>query len=392
MKKILLLVFIGAFITSSFSQEGYKFKEIKRLPATSVKDQNRSGTCWSFSGLSFIESEMIRKGKKNIPDLSEMFVVRHCYSDKAIKAVRLHGHLNFAGGGAFHDVLYVIKKYGMVPENVYKGIEYGEDNHVHGEVDKILKMYVDGVIKNRNRRLSTVWHKGFNGILDTYFGDLPKTFEYEGKEYTPRSFADQYMEINPDNYIQVSSYTHHPYYEKFIIEVPDNWLWGAVYNLPLNEFMSVFDNAIDNGYTIAWASDVSEKGFAYNKGIAVVPEADVKDMTGSEKAKWEKLTDSEKNAMLYKLDKPGKEKNITPELRQKAFDNYTTTDDHGMHIVGIAKDQNGTKYYIIKNSWAAENLYDGYFYASETFVKYKTMSIMVHKDALPKDIRKKLKI
>jgi len=372
-------------------EEGYQFTDIKRLPTTSVKDQHRSGTCWSFSGLSFIESEMIRMGKPQV-DLSEMFVVNHCYSDKAIKHVRMHGAFNFGGGGAFHDVTYVLKNYGIVPEGVYGGLNYGEEGHTHGEMDKVLSNYVEGVIKNRNKKLTPVWHKGFDGILSSYLGEMPEKFDYEGKEYTPKSFAKDFVGVNADDYIEISSYTHHPFYEKFIIEVPDNWLWDEVYNVPLNEMMQIMEDAIMKGYSIGWASDVSEKGFKYRNGYAIVPEADTKNMSDSEISKWQKLSSKEKEAKLYNAG-PGKEKVITQEMRQKAFDNYTTTDDHGMHIVGIAKDQKDNKYFVVKNSWADDsNSYKGYFYASFPFVAYKTMSFMIHKDALSKEMKAKLGI
>jgi len=371
-------------------KEAYQFSDIKRLPATSVKDQHRSGTCWSFSGLSFIESEMIRMGKPEV-DLSEMFVVYNCYSDKAKRHVRMHGNFNFGGGGAFHDVTYVLKNYGIVPEGVYEGLNYGESGHTHGELDAVLNDYVTAVIKNRNKRLTPVWHKGFDGILDSYLGEKPEKFEYEGKEYTPKSFAKDFVGVNADDYIEISSYTHHPFYEKFIIEVPDNWLWDEVYNVPLNEMMEIMEKAIMDGYTIGWASDVSEKGFMYRKGIAIVPETETKNMTDSEISKWESLSKTEKAAKLSGDAGPVKEKEITQKLRQVAYDNYTTTDDHGMHIVGIAKDQKDNKYFIVKNSWADDsNKYDGYFYASFPFVAYKTMSFMIHKDALSKEMKKKL--
>ncbi|MPQ47842.1 aminopeptidase [Marinifilum sp. N1E240] len=371
-------------------KESYQFSDIKRLPATSVKDQHRSGTCWSFSGLSFIESEMMRMGKPEV-DLSEMFVVYNCYSDKAIKHVRMNGHFNFGGGGAFHDVTYVLKNYGIVPENVYEGLNYGESGHTHGELDAILKDYVTAVIKNKNRKITPVWHKGFDGVLDAYLGETPEKFEYEGKEYTPKSFAKDFVGVNADDYIEISSYTHHPFYEKFIIEVPDNWLWDEVYNVPMNEMMQIMEDAIMKGYSIGWASDVSEKGFMYRKGIAIVPDATTKNMSDSEISKWESLSKDEKDAKLKGEAGPVKEKVITQEMRQIAFDNYTTTDDHGMHMVGIAKDQQDNKYFIVKNSWADDsNKYDGYFYASFPFVAYKTMSFMIHKDALSKEMKEKL--
>jgi len=372
-------------------EEGYQFTKIVDLPATSIKDQYRSGTCWSFSTTSFLESEVLRM-KNDTIDLSEMFVVYHCYSDKATRYVRLHGNLNFGGGGAFHDVTYVLKHYGLVPEDAYKGLNYGQDNHVHGELDEILKDYVDGVVKNKNRQLSTAWHNGFDGILDAYFGELPEEFEYKGKKYTPQTYAKEVTGLNPDDYVEITSYTHHPFYTKFAIEIPDNWLWDDVYNVPLEDLKEIFHHALEKGYTIAWGADVSERGFSFKKGIAIVPDADTKDMSDLERAKWEKMSKSERDQKLYNFDGPVQEKVITQEMRQEAFDNYKTTDDHGMHITGMVKDQTGKIFYKVKNSWNTNNKYDGYFYASEPFVMYKTMDIMIHKDALPKDIRKKLGI
>lgn len=389
-----LLFLITLLITApSFAQDeetGYEFTTVEELPATSVKNQYRSGTCWSFSGISLLESEMIRMGKEAV-DLSEMWIVRHAYSDKAEKYVRFHGHLNFAGGGAFHDVTNMIKEYGIVPESVYDGLEYGEDKHIHGEFDAVLKGYVDEVMENKNKKLTPVWHDGFNKLLDTYMGEKPEKFTFEGKEYTPESFASEYVGINPDDYIELSSYTHHPFYSKFILEVPDNWAYGEVYNVPVDELIEVIDHAIESGYTVAWASDVSEKGFSWKNGVAIVPSEDIEDMTGTEQSKWEDLTEEEKEEMMYSFEEPVNEKKITQEMRQEAFNNWKTTDDHGMHITGIAKDQNGTKYYKVKNSWSdKDHIYDGYLYASEAFVRYKTMDIMIHKDALPEEIADKL--
>ena len=374
----------------SSDEEGYHFTTVKELPHTSVKDQYRSGTCWAFSGLSFLESEMLRMGKPKV-DLSEMYVVYHCYIDKAIKTVRMHGNLNFGPGGAFHDVTYVLRNYGIVPDSVYAGLNYGEKKHVHGEMDEVLKNIVDAVVENKNKKLSTAWEGAITGTLDAYLGQLPTTFEYKGKSYTPKTFESNYCGLNPDDYVEITSFTHHPFYSKFKLEVPDNWEWSEVYNVPLDEMMEIIDNSLNNGYTVAWAADVSEKGFSTSKkGVAVVPDADVKDMTDSEQSKWEKLTDKQKDEELYKLDKPGKEKHITQAMRQEAFDDYETTDDHGMHIIGLAKDQDGTMYYKVKNSWGDYNAWDGYFYASKPYVRYKTTCIMVNKNAIPKDIRKKL--
>jgi bleomycin hydrolase len=372
--------------------KGYQFTTVTDIPCTSVKDQSRSGTCWSFSGIGFLEAEMIRLGKPAI-DLSEMFVVNHSYSDKAEKYVRLHGNLNFSAGGAFHDVTNAIRSYGIVPEEVYKGLNYGEEKHVHGEFDRVLLDQVKVVVENPNKKLTTAWHDALNASIDTYLGKIPEKFNFQNKDYTPKSFAQDVVGLNMDDYVEISSYTHHPFYSKFVIEVPDNWAWGEVYNVPVNEMEEIIDNSILTGYTVAWAADVSEKGFATSKiGVAVIPEVDKENMTDAEIIKWEKQSEKEQNEELYKLDKPGKEKVITQEMRQIDFDNYQTTDDHGMLIVGSAKDQTGTPYYKVKNSWGDYNDYDGYFYASKPYVMFKTTSIMVHKDAIPKSIRKKLNL
>jgi len=372
-------------------EEGYVFTDIKRWPATPVKDQHRSGTCWSFSGISLLESELLRMGKGEY-DLSDMFIVRASYAAKARKYVRMNGHLNMAAGGAFHDVFNVMRTEGMLPEEVYNGLVIGEDNHVHGEMDEVFKKYVDAIIANKNRKLSPVWADGFDALLDTYLGEVPKSFDYKGKTYTPQSFAAS-LGLNPDDYINLTSFTHHPFYKPFIIEVPDNWAWGTAYNIPLDELIQVMDFALDKGYTIAWGSDVSEKGFSHRKGVAIVPEKDFKEMSGAEIERWEKMPKKDQEKELYSFDKPGRERVITQAIRQLAFDNYETTDDHGMHIIGTAKDQNGTLYYIVKNSWADNsNDFGGYFYASVPFVRYKTLNIVLHKNGIPDAIRKKLGI
>lgn len=371
--------------------KAYEFKMIKEIQTTPVKDQYRSSTCWSFATISFLETEMIRTGKPEI-DLSEAWVVRNAYSDKAVKYVRLQGNLNFAGGGASHDVTNCIKRYGMVPEEVYQGLNYGTEKFVHGELDAVLKGYVENVIKNPNKELTPTWHNGFNGILDAYFGEIPEKFNYKGKDFTPKTFAKDYLGINPDDYIEVTSYTHHPYYSQFVFELPDNWDYGLIYNVKLDELVEIIDYAIENGYSVIYGGDVSEKGFSWKNGIAIMPDMNVEETSGSDKEHWTTMSKDEKEKVLYSFEKPVKEMEITPEMRQKGFDNYRTSDDHSMHIIGIAEDQNGNKFYKLKNSWDTDNIYNGYLYMSEAFLKYKINNIMVSKNAVPKEIAKKLKL
>ncbi|MCI7285310.1 MAG: C1 family peptidase [Parabacteroides sp.] len=398
MKKFFVSALMLAFALSSVSakdkkkteDEGYVFTTVKELKITPVKNQNRTGTCWCFSTLGFLESELLRMGKGEY-DLSEMFIVSKNYKDKAEKFVRLHGELNYAQGGSFEDVLQAWKDYGIVPESVMNGLQYGEDMHVHNELESASRAYLDEIIKNPNRKLSTAWKKGFDGIIDAYLGTAPEKFTYNGKEYTPKSFAAE-LGINPDDYVSLTSYTHHPFYSEFAIEVQDNWRWATSYNLPIDELMQVFENAINTGYTIAWGADVSEKGFTRN-GIGVIPDIESMERSGSDQDRWLGLSTSEKDAEIKKMmEKPCKELEITQEMRQEAYDNYETTDDHGMQIYGIAKDQTGKKFYMIKNSWGTDNKYKGTWYISENFVKYKTMNIVVHKDALPQAIKDKLHI
>lgn len=389
-KLIAASLLLACSLTTVGAQEegGYVFTPVKELKITSVKNQSRTGTCWCFSSLGFLESEVIRMGKGE-QDLSEMFIVSHNYKDKADKYVRLHGKLNFAQGGSFDDVLCAWKQYGIVPESAMTGLQYGEEQHAHSEMEQLATSYVSTVIKNPNGKLSPVWKKGFDGIIDTYLGELPEKFTYNGKEYTPKSYAQE-LGLNPDDYVSLTSYTHQPFYSAFPIEVEDNWRWTNSYNLPIDEFMQVFDNAINTGYSVAWASDVSEQGFTRN-GVAVVPDIKAIETSGSDQDKWIGLSKKEKDDEIKKLlEKPCQELAITQEMRQKDYDNYRTTDDHGMQIYGIAKDQNGKKFYMVKNSWGTDNKYKGTWYASEAFVAYKTMTIVVHKDALPKAVKTKL--
>ncbi|MBP3482577.1 MAG: aminopeptidase [Alistipes sp.] len=389
MKRLTLILLFAAGLTlSAYADKGYKFTDGKLVKTTSVKNQFRSGTCWCFSALSFLENEIMRAGGEEL-DLSEMWIVRNIYFEKAVKYVRLHGSLNFAVGGASHDVINGIRNYGIVPEEVYRGLNYGTDKPHFNEIDAVLKAYVDAIIRNPNKKLTTAWQNGLNAILDSYFGVRPEKFTYKGKEYTPQSFAES-LPINIDDYVSIGSFTHHPFYTKFIIEVPDNWAWDTIYNVPLDEMMAVIDNALANDYSVEWATDVSERGFSRTKAIGIIPEADVESMSGTEAERWGKLTDKEKEDALYSFDKPRKEKKITQQMRQEAFDNYETTDDHGMVIIGTATDQNGNNYYKVKNSWDVRPPYGGYYYFSRPFAEYKTISIMVNKNAVPTEIRQKL--
>lgn len=393
--KISALILAGLVAAPVFAQEpsdtSFVFTDIISLPTTSVKDQNKSGTCWCFAGTSFFEDEIRRIGGDSL-DLSEMFTVRHCYSDKADKYVRMYGQSNFAPGGSLLDVPYVWKRYGAVPEEVYRGLEYGEDKHVHGELDAVLSAYVNAIVKKPNKKLSKAWKKGVEGVLDAYLGELPETFEYKGKTYTPQSYAAS-LPIKLEDYVALTSFTHHPFYDQFVFEVPDNWLYGQYYNLPLDEFKAVVDNALENGFPLVWAADVSEGGFKWADGVALMPKAkDEADMEGTELARWVKLSDKERAGKQYDFKAPVEEIEVTQESRQEMFDNQETTDDHGMEIVGVAKDQKGNRYYKVKNSWDTNQVYDGFFYVSEPYFKAKTVNILVHKDALPKAIAKKLNI
>ena len=381
-----------ALVVSVSAQEkkGYQFTDGTLVKTTSVKNQFRSGTCWCFSALSFIENEVMRAGGEEL-DLSEMWIVRNIYFEKAVKYVRLHGHLNMAVGGAFHDVTKGIEKYGIVPQEVYPGFNYGTDKPVFGEIDAVLKAYVDAVVQNKNKKLTTAWKDGLNGILDAYFGKMPEKFTYKGKEYTPQSFAES-LPVKMSDFVFVTSYTHHPFYEQYIVEVPDNWMWETAYNVPLNELMQIVDNALANNYSVGWAADVSEKGFHRTKAIGIIPEDNIESMSGTEAERWGRLSEQERQKELYAFDKPVKEKKITQLMRQEAFDNYENTDDHGMVIIGTATDQNGNPFFKVKNSWDIRPPYGGYYYFSRPYVEYKTMEIMVNKNAIPKAIRKKMGI
>ncbi len=369
---------------------GFVFTTVKENPITSVKDQNRSSTCWAFSTLAFVESELLRMGKGEY-DLSEMYVVHKTMLDRAVNYVRFHGESSFAPGGSAYDILYCIRHYGIVPQEAMPGIMYGDSLPVHAELDIVAGGYVNALAKSTKlKKLTKVWQTGLRRIYDTYLGECPEEFDYAGKRYTPQSFVKM-LGFNADDYVSITSYTHHPFYTQFPLEVPDNWRLDMMYNVPLEDLMAIIDNAIDKGYTMAWGADVSEIGFTRD-GIGVMPDADKgADLTGSDMAHWLGLSQADKKKEL--TSKPLPEMTITQQMRQDAYDNWETTDDHGMQIFGLAKDQNGKEYYMVKNSWGTQrSKYKGIWYISRAFMEYKTNDILVHKDAIPKDIRKKMGI
>ncbi len=369
-------------------EEGFVFTPVKEIAISAIKDQNRSSTCWSFSGIGLLEAELIRMGKGEV-DFSEMFVVYHCMVERAELYVRMHGDATFSPGGSFYDVLSVMKRHGMVPQTAMPGIMYGEKLPVHNELDAVAKGYIDAIAKKNHNKLTPVWKQGLSAIYETYLGELPETFMVEGKEMTPKTYVES-LELNADDYVSLTSFTHHPFYSQFVLEIPDNWRHSYSYNLPMEELMAVMKNAINTGYTFAWGADVSEVGFSRN-GVAVMPDdAKAAEMSGSDMAKWTGMSPVDKREEYTR--KPLPEMEITQEMRQEAFDNWETTDDHGMLIYGIAKDQNGKPYFMMKNSWGDEGKYKGLWYVSEAFVNYKTMNIMLHKDAIPSDIKAKLGI
>ena len=385
MKKILTLALL-ALSLNTFAQRApspikasdYQFTTVKENPITSIKNQYRSGTCWCFSTISFLESEIIKaknlKDPSQYPDFSEMYVVRRAYYDRAIKYVRMDGKLNFAAGSDFGDVLEVAKAYGLINQAHYSGFQYGYDKPVQAELDAVLKGYVDAVVKNPNKKLTKVWPKGVEGILDAYMGEIPED----------KIIKEDALGIKMDDYLGFTSYTHHPFYTAFAMEVEDNWRCTPSWNVPLDEFMAIIDYAVDKGYTVAWGGDVSEPGFTRD-GLAILIDMEALATSGSDQERWVGKAD-EKPAEKAAV----KEIDVTQELRQDYYDEKTSTDDHGMHLYGIAKDQNGTKYYLIKNSWGETGEYKGIWYMSENFVKGKTLNILVNKNAVPKDILKKI--
>ncbi|MFD1603356.1 aminopeptidase C [Flavobacterium artemisiae] len=360
---------------SDKSKENFKFTEVINLGTTSVKTQGSSGTCWSYSTNSFLESEMIRLGKQPV-ELSQIYSARNVYVDKGENYVRMHGAITLGDGGALHDVINMYKKYGTVPREVYTGLNYGTDKNKFAEMAALIEGVLAAVVKNPNGELTPNWKKAYAAVIDSYLGKAPENFTYKGKNYTPQSFAKEVVGINPDEYVEMSSFTTSPYYQKTTMMVPDNWSLDQVYNVKVNDMTDVIDNALKKGYTVAWATDVSEKSFSWKNGVAYVSQKKFEDMTAEEKADM--------------FNGPKAEPEITPEMRQAAFDNYTTTDDHGMHIIGLAKDQTGKEYYIVKNSWGETNDYKGFLFVTKNFVKYKTTALLVNKGGIPAEIAKKL--
>ncbi|MBR1518384.1 MAG: aminopeptidase [Prevotella sp.] len=400
MKKILTFAFALLIASGAMAQDKAEkknpnapvFTTIKELPITSVKDQNRSGTCWNFSTLSFFEAEILKATGKTY-DLCESFVENKTYMERAIQVVRFHGDCQFAQGGSAEDVLSTLKNHGICPEEAMPlpGTLYGDSLNNFNEFFSLLEPYVAAVAKNSAKKISGQWKVGLQGILDAYLGKCPEEFMYEGKKYTPKSFAAS-LGIDFNDYVSITSYTHHPFYSTFAVEVQDNWRFPQSYNLPIDEMARVIENAIDNGYTVAWGGDVSEDGFT-RAGLAyAIDTKKTESLAGSDMARWLKMTPAKKKSLIDSLGCKVPEVVPTQELRQERFDNWELTDDHGMLIYGVAKDQNGKEYYMVKNSWGETGDYKGTWYMTKNFIIGNTMDFLVNKNAIPKDIRKKLGI
>lgn len=400
MKKIIALALLAVVATGA-NAKGKKqpkvdpnkpvFTIVKENPITSVKDQNRSGTCWAYSTLSYFESEILKSTGKTY-DLCESFVANKDYMDRAIQVVRYHGDMQFSQGGSAYDVYYVLKNYGICPENAmpFPGSLYGDSLNNFNELFSLLEPYVEGIATNKASKISNQWKVGFQGILDAYLGKCPENFTYEGKNYTPKSFASS-LGLNMDDYVTITSYTHHPFYSQFVVEVQDNWRNPASYNLPMDEMMQIIDNAVMNGYTVAWGGDVSEPGFTRDGLAYMIDAKKMQSLQGSDMARWLGLSAAKRRNLIDSLGYVP-EVQPTQEMRQERFDNWELTDDHGMLIYGIAKDQNGKKYYMVKNSWGEAGKYKGTWYMTKTFIAANTMDYMVNKNAIPANIRKKMGI
>jgi len=384
-----LLLLISGSIKSQNTSSGYTFTITKQVKTTPVKNQQSTGTCWSFATTSFIETELLRLGQPEF-DLSEMYFVRYVYLDKANLYIRFQGTNNFSEGGQAHDVLNVMRNYGIVTDDAYPGKNYGSNYHNHGELEANLKSFMETTLKKEDGKLTTAWAPAFEAIVDTYLGKVPQEFNFNDKKYSPTSLLES-TGLKVDDYVEITSFNHHPYYKQFILEIPDNWHRDLYYNLPLDELMQVIDNALMNGYSVCWDGDVSEKGFAYKKGVAIIPAGKVEDLKNSDMSRWTEIPEKDRISQMYNFNGPVPELNVTQENRQLNFDNQTSTDDHLMHLVGLATDQNGTKYYYTKNSWGLDySPYSGYLYMSESYVRMKTIAILIHKDAIPTEIAMKL--
>ena len=398
LNKFVQLALVGVVFFSSFGSlsaqnpaPGYTFTMVKEVKTTPVKNQQSTGTCWSFATTSYIETELLRLGQPEY-DLSEMFFARTAYSDKANLYVRFGGTNNFGQGGQAHDVLNVVKKFGMATDEAYAGKKYGSNDHNHGEVESALKAFVDAVIKKEGGKLTTAWATAYESILDAYFGKIPAEFTVNEKKVSPKSFVES-TGFRTNDYVEITSFNHHPFYQNFILEIPDNWSRDSYYNVPLDDLMAITENALMKGYSVCWDGDVSEKGFGYKKGVAILPAAKVEDVKGSDMSRWTEVNEKERTSQMFSFEKPVPEINVNQENRQMNFDNQTSTDDHLMHLTGIATDQNGTKYFYTKNSWGTDNhIYNGYLYMSESYVRMKTIAILIHKDAIPMEIAMKMGI
>ena len=398
MKKYALIsaVALASTVFSTNAQEvvnsdstGFKFTDVKVAKSTPVTNQNKSGTCWCFSANTFLENEIIKATGKEV-NLSEMFVVYKCYHDKAVRYIRTNGQIHFEQGGSHLDVPYIWERYGMMPEEAYKGLEYGEAKHDHYEMTDGLKAYIDALKNRKKAKYSTAWLKGLDGILDAYLGEIPATFTVDGKEYTSKSYAES-LGIDMNDYVAITSFTHHPFYTTFALEVADNWIWGQYHNVKMEEMKAIVDNAIKKGHTVAWAADVSEKGWQWKNGVALMPAEKTADtLEGTELARWTALSDKDREKERYEFDGYVPEIKVTQEMRQEWFDNYQTTDDHGMVIVGSAVDQDGNRYYKVQNSWDTNQIYKGFIYVSEAYFLAKTLNITVNKNVIPEKIRKNL--
>lgn len=362
---------------SNQAKDSFHFTTIVDAETTPVENQANSGTCWSYATNSFLESEMIKAGKKPVP-LAKLYTARCAYIEKGENYVRMHGAVSWGDGGEPHDVINMYAKYGTIPESVYTGLHYGTSTNQFGELQAVLKSMLDAVVSNKNGTLTPVWKDAFTKVIDTYLGEVPANFDWDGKTYTPQSFARDVVGLDPNDYVEFMSVTNAPYYTKAMLMVPDNWAFQWDWNIPLPDVTAVIDNALKAGYTVSWGADVSEPYFSWKNGVAFVPAKDVSGMSPKEKAGL--------------FNGPQPELTITPQNRQEAFDNYSTTDDHDMQITGIAKDQNGREYYIVKNSWGTSNDYKGYLYVTKAYVQYKTTSFMVNKKGLTDEFRKKLGI